>query len=216
MYKIRNWAIAGLLLAIATPAAAQSPAIGFKLGATFSNLAVSDDDGDETSTLTSFGGGGFIRFGLAGLGLQVDVLALTKGAEVSSESEGDAEIKLDYVEVPVQLVLGLGSGRFSPYLMVGPSFGFETGCEVSAEIEDEEFDVDCDEADFFERKSLDIGATAAAGLMIPLGPGSLLLEGRYTHGLTNIYDNEAQTNENDVKNRSWGVFGGYSVPLGRR
>jgi hypothetical protein len=212
MYRIRLFVLFGLLLA-AAPAAAQSPAIGFKLGATFSNLDVDDPDGDETSSLTAFGGGGFIRFGLAGLGAQVDVLALTKGSKIESITEGDADLKLDYIEVPLQLVFGLGSSRFAPYLMIGPSLAFEIGCEVSGEDGETELEADCDDVDFFDRKSVDIGATGAAGLMIPMGPGSLLLEGRYTHGLTNIYDDAG---DNEVKNRSWGVFGGYSIPLGSR
>ena len=215
MYRIRLLTLFGLLL-VAAPAAAQSPAIGFKLGATFSNLDVDDEDGDETSSLTAFGGGGFIRFGLAGLGMQVDLLALTKGSHVETATEGESDLKLDYVEVPVQLVFGLGSGRFSPYVMVGPSFAFEIGCEVSAEDEDVEFEADCDDGDIFERNKFDIGATGAAGLMIPAGPGSLLIEGRYTHGFTNIFDNDAQQGDNEVKNRSWGVFGGYSIPIGSR
>ena len=213
MNRIRLLALLGLLVTAGPVAAQSSRTIGFKLGATFSTLDVEDVDDDDQNSLTSFGGGGFIRFGLGGIGLEIDVLALTKGSEVSSIEEGDAEIKLDYIEVPVQAVFSLGSGRFSPYIMAGPSFGFEIGCEVDDETVDE--GIDCEDADFFDRKSLDIGVTGAAGLQIPMGPGNLLIEGRYTHGLTNIYDNESQTVQNDVKNRSWGIFGGYSIPIGR-
>jgi hypothetical protein len=213
MNRIRLLALIGLLFT-AGPVAAQSPAIGFKLGATFSTLDVADDDGDTENSLSAFGGGGFIRFGLSGIGIEIDVLALTKGSEVDGLGDEDTEIKLDYVEVPVQAVFSLGSGRFSPYIMAGPSFAFEIGCKVDDETVTES--IECDNADFFERKSVDIGLTGAAGLQIPLGPGNLLVEGRYTHGLSNIYDNESQVIQNEVKNRSWGIFGGYSIPIGSR
>lgn len=214
MYKIRHFMLLGLLI-MAAPVAAQAQEIGFKLGATFSKVDVDPDDFGNQENLKSFGGGGFIKFGLAGLGMEVDVLALTKGAKVTGPVEGDVNFKIDYVEVPVQLVFGLGSGRFSPYVMVGPSFAFEVGCEVDDETTAGDNEIECDDADFFDRKSLDIGATGAAGLQIPMGPGSLLVEGRYTHGLTNIYDSESPT-DTKVRNRSWGIFGGYSIGIGRR
>ena len=198
---------------LATPAAAQS--IGFKLGMTSSDMDVSDDDGVSIDRLTSLGGGGFLRFGFAGLGLQIDVLALTKGSETSDPAEGNMDIKLDYVEVPVQLVFALGSSRLGPYIMVGPSVAFEVGCNV--EMEDtggNELESECDDADFFDRKSTDFGVSGAAGLQIPLGPGAMLLEGRYTHGLSNILDSE--TDETKIRNRSYGLFVGYSIGIGGR
>ena len=198
------------LAGLAVPMEAQSQAIGFKLGSTWSKVDVDEPDADDgIDYMSAFGGGGFIRFGLAGLGLQVDVLALTKGAEVVDAADGDVNFKLDYVDVPVQLVFGLGSSRFAPYVLVGPSFGFEVGCEVDDESTPNDTEIDCDDADFFERKSLDIGATGALGLQIPLGPGNVLVEGRYTHGLSNIADN----GDTEIKNRSFGVFAGYSIGL---
>jgi hypothetical protein len=200
-------------LGFAGPAAAQS--IGFKIGPTWSKVDIDEADEEAIETLTSFGGGGFIRFGVGGLGLEVDVLAITKGAEVAEPTEGDVNFKIDYVEVPVQLVFSLGSGRFSPYIMAGPSFGFEIGCEVDDESTAGDDEIDCDDADFFDRKSLDIGLAGAAGLQIPLGPGSVLVEGRYTHGLTNIADVEGDGGD-EIKNRSYAIFGGYTIPIGRR
>ena len=204
-------ALAGMLL-VAGPVSAQT--IGFKVGGTYSNVDFDDPDGAELDWMSGLGVGGFIRFGLAGLALQVDVLGVTKGAEVADPVEGDFNFKLEYVDVPVQLVFSPGAGRFAPYLMVGPSFGFETGCEVELEIDDgDNASADCGDED--GRKSTDIGVTGAAGLQIPLGPGALLLEGRYTHGLTNLIESDSQNDDNKMRNRSFGVFAGYSIPLGR-
>lgn len=195
---------------LATPAAAQS--IGFKLGMTSSTMDASDDEGVSIDRLTSLGVGGFLRLGFGGMALQVDVLGLTKGSETSSTDDGDLNIKLDYIEVPVQLVFALGSSRLGPYLMVGPSVAFEVGCNVEAEdANGNELESDCDGAgtDFFDRKSMDFGVSGAAGLQIPMGPGAVLLEGRYTHGLSNISD----TDTDEVRNRAYGLYVGYSIGL---
>jgi hypothetical protein len=94
--------------------------------------------------------------------------------------------------------------------MLGPSFGFEIACEVTNSETDPDGD-DCDDAGG-ERASLDIGAAGAVGLEFNMGVGSVLLEGRYTHGFTDIADPDPDT----VKNRSYAVYVGYSVPLGGR
>ena len=212
MKFLGSLAVAGILFFGAAPASAQT--IGFKLGQTFSNLDVNDDDTEE-NRLSAFGGGGFLRFGVGGLGLQIDVLALTKGAETDGPGDDDAQIKLEYIEVPVQLVLSLGGGRFSPYVLAGPSFAFEVGCDLEFAGGGDNQSIECDAAgtEFPRRKSTDIGVTGAAGLQIPLGPGALLVEGRYTHGLTNIIDEPNSGLE--AKNRSFGLFAGYSISLGR-
>ena len=205
--------LAGMLL-VAGPISAQT--IGFKLGGTYSTISL-DDEESEADWMSAFGGGGFIRFGFGGLSLQVDVLALTKGAEIVDVDEGDLNVNLEYIDVPVQAVFSLGGNSLSPYLMVGPSFGFELDCELEAEVDDEDDEtVDCAEGGFFggERKSFDIGITGALGLQIPLGPGALLFEGRYTHGLTDLIDHNVETEDFSLKNRSFGFFAGYSIPLG--
>ena len=202
-------AIAGAM-AIAAPVAVQAQTIGFKLGSTWSKVDIDQPDGDDgIDYMSAFGGGGFIRFGVGGLGLQVDVLALTKGAEVIDAADGDVNFKLDYIDVPVQLAFNLGSSRFAPYVLLGPSFGLEIGCKLDDDTTANDTEVDCDDGDFFDRKSVDIGATGALGLQIPAGPGNILVEGRYTHGLANIAD-EGST---EIKNRSFGVFAGYSIGL---
>jgi hypothetical protein len=57
---------------------------------------------------------------------------------------------------------------------------------------------------------MDIGLTGALGLEFRAGPGNMLLEGRYTHGLTNISDDD----NFEVKNRSFGLMAGYAISLG--
>jgi hypothetical protein len=196
------------------PVRAQAVAVGLKAGGTFSMMD-SDPDGtlDRTS-LTSFTGGPFLRIAIAGAALQIEGLAVSKGAHfIDDEADGRTTMKIDYIEVPVTLMVGLTSGA---YAFFGPTFSFERDCGVHADIAGAEFDTEC-EGLFgepgFERKSLDIGAALGVGYQLPLGPGMLLFEGRYTYGLTNLNDSST-SDTNKLRNRTWVVLGGYSITIG--
>lgn len=181
--------------------------IGFKLGASFADWSVDSQGVDlDSENVTSFLGGGFVRFGLGRLALQPELMVVTRGAEFSGTGyDGIGEFKLDYVEVPVLLVLPLTTGTgAAPYVFGGPSFAFEIKCQADGD--------DCDDnvAGVFDRKSLDLGLTAGAGLQFPAGPGALLVEGRYNFGLGNISDLEGL----EVKSRTAAILAGYSIPIG--
>jgi hypothetical protein len=202
-------AAAAMALAVSASAASAQLVIGAKVGATFSKIDVEGDD-TEQSRFNSLGGGGFIRFGLGGLSLQPEILALTKGSKVEDPgTDDDGKVKLDYIEIPVLLRFGLGQG---PYVMAGPSIGFDIGCTVEAEAFGAEFSSDCDEvgADIFDRNKTDFGLTGVLGFEAGLGPGRIFVEGRYTHGLTDL----AKEDDAKAKNRTFGVFAGFSIGLG--
>ena len=211
MKKLSYALIAGATaLAFSAPAHAQT--IGFKLGASMSTLSVDGTTADFDHT-TGFAGGGFVRFGFGRLGIQPEILSVTKGAETDGVAGGeDLAIKIEYVAIPILLHLPLTYGSsFAPYVFGGPEIAFEIGCEQG--------DVDCNDPSLadgvFEPKSTDFGLTAGGGLAFAMGPGALLLEGRYTWGLSNINDTPG-TDQSEVKNRSALFLAGYSIPLGRR
>jgi hypothetical protein len=199
---------------VAAPAAAQT--IGFKVGPTFSKLSADVEAGEpDPETLTSFGGGGFIRFGFAGLALQAELLALTKGAKQTFDDglggTVEGKLKFNYVEIPVTAMFSLGSG---PYLFAGPSVAFETGCEVELEGDDGSIEGDCDaDGEEFPRKKTEVSLHGGAGFQFPLGPGQLLIEGRYIYGLTNIADDDADPDA-EAKHRTWAVMAGFAIPIG--
>ena len=213
MRKIATAIFATAALAFSA-ASADAQTIGFKLGASFSNLSIDGTTGPSDWS-SGFVGGGFVRFGFGRLGIQPEVLSVTKGAEFDAgEGAEDSSIDIEYIAVPVLLHLPLTYGAsFAPYLIGGPEFAFDIGCEYSTDAGD----VDCDSDDFpdgaLERKSIDIGLSAGGGFAFAMGPGALLVEGRYTWGLTNIVDGP---DPDEMKNRSVYVLAGYSIPLGRR
>ncbi|MEX1182821.1 MAG: porin family protein [Gemmatimonadota bacterium] len=207
MRRICSTLAAGAAVFAFAAADAEAQTIGAKLGASFSTLS-SDMENEDIGSATGFAGGGFVRVGLGRFGLQVELLSVSKGASFDGTGE-DAEISLEYVEIPVLLhvPLSLGTG-FAPYVFGGPAVAFEVGCDFEAG----DISVDCDAegAEFFERPSTDIGLAAGGGLAFGMGPGAVLLEGRYTWGMTNLNDGP---DEEEVKNRAGYVMLGYEIPL---
>lgn len=213
MLNRRNLVLAASLFAlmgVTSKVSAQGPVLGAKLGASWSNFKVDDDDGEQ-SRLSSFTGGGFLRFDFGRVGLQPELMIVTKGSKVE-DPDMDAKLKLDYVEVPVLLYVPLTQSGVSPYLIGGPAVAFEIGCNVEAGTGNVEVSAECDGNDFLpDRKKVDFGVIAGAGLSLPMGPGAALVEGRYTLGFSNLVDDS----DFSAKNRSIGLMVGYSIPLGR-
>ena len=194
-------------LLLATAPALDAQTIGFKLGASMSKV-VSEPDNDLDG-LTAFAGGGFIRFGFGRIGIQPELLTVTRGYD----DDTFGKLKLEYIEIPVLLHLPLTMGStFSPYIVAGPSLGLEVGCEVESTL----FSGDCDEeagaGGDDDRSSTDIGITAGGGLAFAMGPGAILLEGRYTWGMTDWANIDGDAGS---KHR-WALLTvGYAIPLTR-
>jgi hypothetical protein len=179
---------------------AQAQSIGFKVGGA---LATQDFEPEaERKSVSSLAGGGFVRFGLGRLGVQVEALSITKGSE--SEGTPASRTRIEYIEVPLLLHLPLTVGQhFAPYIILGPSLAFDIDCKMEAGEVTEE----CS-----DREKTDFGLSAGGGLGVALGPGALLLEGRYTWGLKNI----SRVDALEVKNRAALFIIGYEIPIGRR
>jgi hypothetical protein len=217
MRLFRPLIVAAACAALVTPSLqAQSPSIGFKLGPSFSTLSTDEDEGQKT--LTKFTGGGFIRFDMGRFGVQPELMYVTKGTKFSESEQGttfEAELRLDYIEIPVLFVLPFGTGTgVAPHVYAGPAFAFEAGCSVGFSGGGIDASVDCDEGDeefIGERNKFDVGAMVGGGISVPMGPGAVLLEGRYNFGLMNLIKDSDET----ARNRSGAVLVGYSIPIGR-
>ena len=218
MKMVRAVVLAAALGATAAVGAAAQPVIGFRLGVSTSKGDFENPEfvAADRSWLTSFIGGGFIRFGAGTIALQPELMYVTKGVKFEDEtSDDDASIQLDYVEVPVLLYVGLGTGAATPYVVAGPAFAFETKCREEFNIGSINFEGDCDESEEGapDRKKFDVGAMFGAGLAFPAGPGSLVIDGRYNLGLMNIIDDET---DDEFKHRAFSFTAGYQIPLGLR
>jgi hypothetical protein len=211
---MKNTFIAAAFLA-ATLLAAQDAAaqtIGVKLGTALTDMRFNDAT-TTAGNIRTFAGGGHFRFEvMQRLGMQVEVLSVTKGADLAGTgSEGAADIRFEYVEVPVLLHLPLMVGRVAPYLVGGAAAGLEVRCRITGPGGEQA----CSDFRTFDRRSPDLLGVIGGGLSLPLGPGAALLEARYTAGLRNL-NADANAALRDVRHRSTYLVAGYEVPLGSR
>jgi hypothetical protein len=206
MRRITSTFFACLAAAALGADAGHAQTIGFKLGATSSTLSATDA-AFSSGSITGFIGGGHIRFGLGGrIGLQAELLSVTRGGNLTGPGTASREVRFEYVEIPVLVHIPLTLGAFAPYLFGGPGIALEVRCRYTPAGGSS---TDCTDNQPFDRSSTDFGLTAGGGIAIGMGPGAVLLEGRYTFGMSDVFTTPG------ARNRSGAIMAGYEIPLGR-
>ena len=182
-----------IVLAIAIqPIFAQSDAMqfGVKVGLNLANASVDPEpEGVSFVAVTKFGLGGIMIYPLSEvLSLQVEAMYLLKGSKAEIDFFGevfDVKLNLAYLSVPVMGRYNLGSEDTSPYIVVGPEFGFLLSAKSKFNGEEEDI-----KDDF---KSLDLGLNIGAGVSMNMGATPMFGEVRYSLGLSDIDDNDDGT-----------------------
>ncbi len=122
--------------------------------------------------------------------IQPEVLFSSKGIKLK-EKDVTTRTILRYLEIPVLFQFLIpASDVVVPQFYAGPAIAFKTGFDIKAEYMDKELDIPNSEIDEAEDmlKSVDFGIAMGAGLGFKAGPGRLILDVRYTLGLTSIQD----------------------------
>lgn len=193
---IRRFLAASLLaILLIVPAASRAGTLelGLKVGANYSNFTGDFHDFADTKFRTGFVGGGILAFAFSpALAVQTEGLFTVKGADLGNVQEMDqngvptgrtfsATVDLRYIEVPVLLRGTLLPGPVSPYLYVGPTFGFNL---------DGRFNTDLPglSQDLKDIKPVDYGVAAGGGVRLQVAGMHLLGDLRYTRGLADVYD----------------------------
>jgi hypothetical protein len=197
-----------LALLIAAPLQAQTT-IGVKGGINVANVDTNVSDiSDLAESKTGFVGGAFATFGLGSLfALQPELLYSQKGFK-AEESGQSAELGLNYFEIPLLLKAQFKLAMLRPAIYAGPVLSFETSCTFSFSGASE----DCDAGDdFSNRKTTEWGAVFGANLDFFLGPVTLIVDGRYQLGLTNLAD--VPEDDDSVKSNVWQIMAGIGWTL---
>jgi Outer membrane protein beta-barrel domain len=198
-------AILGLL--VATPAAAQM-GFGIKGGLNVADLSdlktVDTWEEFENESKTGFVGGGYVKFPLGPMRLQVEGLYSLKGAKGTtgggSFSSEPWETKLTYLEIPVLLKYEFPTPALKPFIYGGASVAFLMKAEMRNERINSDW-VDLEE----EVSSTDYGLVAGVGIEL-LG---ITIEGRYTHGLADVASGkDRNTVLEEAKNKTWSAMAG--------
>ncbi len=185
--------------------------LGIIGGINSSSLQIEPSGDFDVEGRTTFGVGLFLNLQANDfIGLQVTPMFMQKGANAKIDFDfiDYTEYKADYLEIPILARLNFDAGMLKPYLLAGPSLGFQLNSSY--------LDGDGEEVDISdETKNLDLSLVLGGGLEIELESISLFGQLTYNHGLSNIDNSDGILDFTDeIYTRSIGFYAGVSVPLG--
>ena len=202
-HSIRTACLAAVLtFTFTAPLFAQIPGLGVKGGVNLATQQVSGDDAgdDGLKTLTGLVAGVFMTFPIASwLDLQPEVLYSVKGSRFA-ESGFSGSALIDYLEVPLLARISRrGSGKTGFYAAGGPYAAFKLRARTRVKFGGSTEEVDIGE----EVESTDFGLSIGGGLEF----GSLVFDGRYSHGLKDI--DKDRSDDTKVTNRAVTITAGF-------
>jgi len=207
------------LLLPAVPAAAQMT-FGVKGGLVSSTLKLS---GAQASTAqpfmkrrSSYAGGAFLALGSGLLGLQIEAMYVQKGVKLDDKPDNATGVfRSAYLELPALLRLSVSAGKARPYLYAGGAAAIELKCEGEVTFQGTTTNGSCADAESqsgTQRRKLDLTGLGGAGVQVPVGGVSLLIEARYARGLRALN----KSGDTDAKNEALSFLGGVAIPLGAK
>lgn len=109
--------------------------------------------------------------------IQPEILFSAKGQKLEFDNYTQI-INLNYLEIPILFELLIPAGIITPSLYAGPAFAFKLG-KVNGK----------DEYDNTDKcvNGFDFGIAMGGGIGIKAGPGNIIIDARYTFGLTKIF-----------------------------
>jgi len=194
---IRSWSlVCGAVLLCASPAFAQGFTFGVKGGLNVATQDISGvGSGVSLSPRIGLVAGGFVTLRLTSwLDVQPEGLYAMKGTRLKVAGT-KSDLNLDYFEVPV-----LARVRFAKmfYAEAGPSMALRVQAKARSRFSGGTEEVDV--SDQVER--FDFGVGMGGGLLL----GPLVLDGRYTLGLTDVDKDKGDASK--TKNRAISVTAG--------
>jgi hypothetical protein len=183
-------------LCFASSARAQGLEKGVRAGINFTKTATSGEGAEDALDWQLRGVfGGFVTWRFTSwIDLQPEVLYAMKGARTDAVVE--AKLLLDYLEMPVLARVTRGAtGGTRYYVAGGPSVSILLRARTRADFGGSIEEIDLKE----DLERVDVGLVAAGGVEF----GSIVVDGRYTHGFTNI-DKESGGGQK-VRNRAVSV-----------
>lgn len=198
----------------ATAASAQSapraPArgsYGVMAGVNFATLGGSNVEGAKTRT--GLVAGVYAAWPISsGLSFQPELVYDMEGAK-ASDPQTEATIKLDYVRLPLMLrYTSSGERNARPFLALGPSLGYQVGCNVSGSASGVSVRSSCDalmqEVDL-GRKKFDASGRLEAGIDFAAAGRTVTIGGAYSYGFTDLFKNA------NTRNRAFSVFAAFGL-----
>jgi hypothetical protein len=186
-------------------ATAEGVGFGIKAGMNIANMH--GDDVPGLQSRVGFCGGGFVTLGLKDVfAIQPEILYTQKGVKwevrLIPPGPNDGTLKLDYIEIPFLFkLMSPVKGGVKGNLYVGSYFAINVNakCRIETNVTTEEWDY----GTFV--KDTDFGIVLGGGADFSLKKGEIVLDGRYTLGLTTTSEDGW-----DQKNKVVSFMLGYS------
>jgi hypothetical protein len=172
----------------------------------------------DTDWRTGMCAGVFAIFETASdLTVRVNLLLSRRGFGFRSYREGpglipgEAEVQFLDALMDVGFRVPWPHGRASTRVYAAPAVGYRLTCTVKGSAMGVGFKEGCDDPSVGLRtRSLDVGASVGAGLDLHLQTITVLMDGRYTHGLRNL--DKSLDGSQDLSSRSWSFTMGLGWP----
>ena len=190
--------ISGLTLA---QAQSDSKAVQLGVKGGLNSSTISGDDIGELKSRTSFNAGLVAEIPISErVSFQPEVFYSGQGFDIQEndqdnifDTDDNVEYQLDYIQVPLLLKVYLVEGLS---VEAGPQFGFKIHEEIDFEPNNDGGDIEIDSNDS-NVKDLDTGIALGTAYKFDNG---FFLSGRYTFGLTNIFEDGTAFENVDAKN----------------
>jgi hypothetical protein len=203
---------------LAAAASAQAVTAGVKGGLNSSETGIPLAASVERGRASGFHAAGFVAFHInRSIALQVEGLYTQKGfSGTRRDADLNYELEAGYLEIPI-----LGKLRFqdavagmTPYFFAGPALGLELSCDLTGKQGDAYLFYLCDgpPVHFDKRQKVDIGVMLGAGIEMPVGVGSVIVDLAYDRGVRDLGDRELFGQA--VRHGTIMFSMGYSITLG--
>ncbi len=177
-------AAAALAVVPLAPAAAQSISFGIVAGGSLSTFT-GEFIGDVKNYAT-FVAGAFARLEAMGFAVQPGLFYASKGTKAEDPSTAEtSKTTVNYLQIPLVLRLGMGTGKMRLYVGAGPSVGIKIGCKFRPATAASGDDSNCEDTQELDPvKSTEVSGIVEAGLEF----GKFSIGARGDLGLTNVFE----------------------------
>ena len=216
---LRNILIGIVLLVIIAHSVSAQVRIGVLGGLTASDLSLKQTGSPATnfSNLKGLGLGVVLDYDINHyFGLRFEPMYIQKRVQKETNDPEfglvRSRLKTSYFEFPMLFNLSLNRGGINPYLLGGATVSFLLNAQEAYNDEFLEFGFENNQDIKDQINNIDYGYTLGGGLSLPIGNSSVFIEGRYTRGLADF--NNAEANFPVTRTKGWQFLTGINFQIG--
>ncbi|MDN5202900.1 porin family protein [Fulvivirgaceae bacterium BMA10] len=142
----------------------------------------------------------FKYFAQPNIGIQAELNIIEKGWIQKLDDGKEFETTLNYLQLPLLTHLYIGKGKFKPILLAGPYFSMLYDSKRSAIQDDQKEQIKFQYSES-EDNQYEFGISGGLGLAFDSSIGTFQVDVRFSPGLTNILNKDAEMNPTSSKNQ---------------